>query len=208
MGWNCCKTGFSDTAPNWIVILKFLHDFYIQAFLHLLMFFLCWEINGKKSYLHCKWFSSLNEWKLCMLIFFHHIHMLYTQLESIYVYLDLLRKFMYKYLLSVENSPLSNSTALYPTNTNNQILSYLGNWKHDKNLNTFAFQVSHVLSEGSSSWTGLRGRIDKSLLEKLLPESSQQQTTYLCLCGPTEFTKLGIRWACVYGVKVAQSIVK
>lgn len=53
-------------------------------------------------------------------------------------------------------------------------------------------KVSYVLSEGSSSWTGLRGRIDKNLLEKLLPESSQQQTTYLCLCGPTEFTKLGI----------------
>ncbi|XP_063862172.1 cytochrome b5 reductase 4-like [Scylla paramamosain] len=69
-------------------------------------------------------------------------------------------------------------------------------WKQEfENLveeSSSLLKVSHVLSEGSSSWTGLRGRIDKTLLEKLLPENSQQQTTYLCLCGPTEFTKLGI----------------
>lgn len=53
-------------------------------------------------------------------------------------------------------------------------------------------KVTHVLSEGSTSWTGHSGRIDKALLEKLLPENSQERATYLCLCGPTGFTKLGV----------------
>ncbi|KAG0718404.1 Cytochrome b5 reductase 4 [Chionoecetes opilio] len=41
-------------------------------------------------------------------------------------------------------------------------------------------KATHVLSEGSTSWTGLRGRIDKTLLQKLLPERNAERTTYLC----------------------------
>lgn len=53
-------------------------------------------------------------------------------------------------------------------------------------------KVTHVLSEGSTSWGGEKGRIGKTLLEKLLPERGEERTTYLCLCGPTAFTKLGV----------------
>ncbi|XP_045617342.1 cytochrome b5 reductase 4 isoform X2 [Procambarus clarkii] len=53
-------------------------------------------------------------------------------------------------------------------------------------------KVTHVLSKANDSWSGLQGHIRQELLEKLLPVGNHEQTIYLCICGPSEFTKLGI----------------
>ncbi|KAK8725980.1 hypothetical protein OTU49_010588, partial [Cherax quadricarinatus] len=53
-------------------------------------------------------------------------------------------------------------------------------------------KMTHVLSQASDSWSGWKGHIRQELLEKVLPASSPERSIYLCICGPTVFTKLGI----------------
>jgi Oxidoreductase NAD-binding domain len=58
--------------------------------------------------------------------------------------------------------------------------------------------VQHFLSEADETWTGQRGRINRSVLETLLDvkeglgvsESLNQEPTFFCICGPTPFTEL------------------
>ncbi|XP_068426896.1 cytochrome b5 reductase 4 [Clinocottus analis] len=53
------------------------------------------------------------------------------------------------------------------------------------------FQVEYVLSDPCESWTGRKGRVDKSMLQDFLnrPDGSK---CYVCVCGPTAFTELTI----------------
>ncbi|KAG7166299.1 Cytochrome b5 reductase 4-like 2 [Homarus americanus] len=53
-------------------------------------------------------------------------------------------------------------------------------------------RVTHVLSKAGDSWPGWKGHIRKDLLEKLLPVGNKERSIYLCVCGPTQFTKLGV----------------
>ncbi|XP_042227158.1 cytochrome b5 reductase 4-like [Homarus americanus] len=53
-------------------------------------------------------------------------------------------------------------------------------------------KVTHVLSKAGDSWPGWKGHIRKDLLEKLLPVGNKERSIYLCVCGPTQFTKLGV----------------
>lgn len=55
--------------------------------------------------------------------------------------------------------------------------------------NNERFQVEYVLSDPCESWTGLKGRVDESMLKDFLnkPEGSK---CYVCVCGPTAFTEL------------------
>ncbi|XP_042346214.1 cytochrome b5 reductase 4 [Plectropomus leopardus] len=57
--------------------------------------------------------------------------------------------------------------------------------------NSERFQVEYVLSDPCESWTGLKGRVDESMLKDFLnrPEGSK---CYVCVCGPTAFTELTI----------------
>lgn len=52
-----------------------------------------------------------------------------------------------------------------------------------------SFQVDHVLSEPSESWSGRRGRVDQSMLADFLlrPDGAR---CFVCVCGPTAFTQL------------------
>nr|XP_023663552.1 cytochrome b5 reductase 4 isoform X4 [Paramormyrops kingsleyae] len=51
------------------------------------------------------------------------------------------------------------------------------------------FEVKHVLSEPSDDWTGCRGRIDASLLMDFMSRPKESRC-FVCICGPTPFTKL------------------
>lgn len=55
------------------------------------------------------------------------------------------------------------------------------------------FQVEHILSEPSDGWRGRKGRVDGALLQDLLirPDGSR---CFVCVCGPTAFTELTVRW--------------
>ncbi|KAL7394134.1 hypothetical protein ABVT39_021208 [Epinephelus coioides] len=57
--------------------------------------------------------------------------------------------------------------------------------------NSERFQVQYVLSDPCESWTGLKGRVDESMLKDFLkrPDGSK---CYVCVCGPTAFTELTI----------------
>lgn len=55
------------------------------------------------------------------------------------------------------------------------------------------FQVEHILSEPSDGWRGRKGRVDGTLLQDFLirPDGSR---CFVCVCGPTAFTELTVRW--------------
>ena len=59
-----------------------------------------------------------------------------------------------------------------------------------------SFTVEHILSHAGSGWTGSRGRASRLVLEKHMPPVADDQL--ICLCGPTQFTQLAIRYACKY----------
>lgn len=53
------------------------------------------------------------------------------------------------------------------------------------------FAVVNVLSEAEAGWTGERGRVDLELLQNFLPKTdSDSRSYYICVCGPTAFTRL------------------
>ncbi|XP_008431082.1 cytochrome b5 reductase 4 isoform X2 [Poecilia reticulata] len=58
----------------------------------------------------------------------------------------------------------------------------------DLAANDERFQVEHILSEPSASWTGRKGRVDETLLNDLLirPHGSK---CYVGVCGPSAFTE-------------------
>lgn len=55
------------------------------------------------------------------------------------------------------------------------------------------FQVEYILSEPREGWRGRKGRVDGALLQDLLirPDGSR---CFVCVCGPTAFTELAVRW--------------
>ncbi|XP_015247037.1 PREDICTED: cytochrome b5 reductase 4 [Cyprinodon variegatus] len=64
-------------------------------------------------------------------------------------------------------------------------------WRHqldDLAAKEERFQVEHVLSEPSDSWSGRRGRVDEAALTTFLlrPHGSR---CYACVCGPSGFTE-------------------
>uniref|UniRef100_A0A1A8S5U7 Cytochrome b5 reductase 4 n=1 Tax=Nothobranchius rachovii TaxID=451742 RepID=A0A1A8S5U7_9TELE len=54
------------------------------------------------------------------------------------------------------------------------------------------FQVEHILSEPSDSWTNRTGRVDEAMLKELLVRPSGSRC-YVCVCGPSAFTELTVR---------------
>ncbi|XP_032518663.2 cytochrome b5 reductase 4 isoform X1 [Danaus plexippus] len=69
--------------------------------------------------------------------------------------------------------------------------------KQDDRLN-----VIHVLSNASSSWTGLKGRISSEILSLVIDkELYTQEQHFACLCGKTEFTQAGLEILKRLGVK-------
>ncbi|XP_047521505.1 cytochrome b5 reductase 4 isoform X1 [Pieris napi] len=60
-------------------------------------------------------------------------------------------------------------------------------------------QVLHVLSNASSTWNGLKGRISLDILSKMIHKDSNNH--FACLCGPTEFTHTGVDLLKKIGVK-------
>nr|XP_032518662.1 cytochrome b5 reductase 4 isoform X1 [Danaus plexippus plexippus] len=69
--------------------------------------------------------------------------------------------------------------------------------KQDDRLN-----VIHVLSNASSSWTGLKGRISSEILSLVIDkELYTQEQHFACLCGKTEFTQAGLEILRRLGVK-------
>lgn len=53
------------------------------------------------------------------------------------------------------------------------------------------FTIHHILSRPDEEWTGETGYIRGELLQRLLPKSNSTQT-FVCVCGPTPFSKLAL----------------
>lgn len=53
--------------------------------------------------------------------------------------------------------------------------------------------MEYFLSEPSDRWRGWKGRVDGTLLQEFLlrPDGSK---CFVCVCGPTAFTELTVRW--------------
>ncbi|XP_021195006.3 cytochrome b5 reductase 4 isoform X1 [Helicoverpa armigera] len=64
-------------------------------------------------------------------------------------------------------------------------------------------KVTHVLSDASTSWTGLKGRIRDEVLTETLGtiKCDDKCTHFACLCGPTEFTYAGLELLKKHGFK-------
>ncbi|XP_052809804.1 cytochrome b5 reductase 4-like isoform X2 [Mya arenaria] len=63
------------------------------------------------------------------------------------------------------------------------------------------FTFTNCLSEADDSWTGLRGRITKKMVEQYLPPLSDNDHPLICVCGPTPFTNTVITFAQELGHK-------
>ena len=50
-----------------------------------------------------------------------------------------------------------------------------------------SFSVTHILSNAGTNWQGVKGRLNKELLEEHLPKLTAAQHLYMC--GPIEFTQ-------------------
>lgn len=57
------------------------------------------------------------------------------------------------------------------------------------------FAITHILSDADKSWSGMRGRVDNSLLRASLPAISPEnrQGALVCVCGPGPFTSTIIK---------------
>ncbi|XP_074661072.1 cytochrome b5 reductase 4-like isoform X2 [Tubulanus polymorphus] len=101
-------------------------------------------------------------------------------------------RIIYKLLIESTQPKLRNLTLTFFNKTSSDIL-----WKeqleelekmHEK------FRVINVLSRADSAWTGLTGRISKQYLTDLFNESGfSNSNTYVCVCGPSQFTDITIR---------------
>ena len=75
-------------------------------------------------------------------------------------------------------------------------------WKEQLNAlqdSKSRFTCVNVLSEASSDWTGIRGRINEEILEKHVPEAAhvKSEEVLFCVCGMTKFTSFVNRCVCV-----------
>ena len=50
-----------------------------------------------------------------------------------------------------------------------------------------SFSVVHCLSNAGADWNGVKGRLNKELLQEYLPKPASAQHLYMC--GPIEFTQ-------------------
>ncbi|XP_013199408.1 cytochrome b5 reductase 4 isoform X2 [Amyelois transitella] len=59
------------------------------------------------------------------------------------------------------------------------------------------FKITQILSDSSSTWSGLKGRITEELVSSVLEKDTikckEQCSHFACLCGPTEFTHAGLK---------------
>ncbi|XP_068617602.1 cytochrome b5 reductase 4-like isoform X2 [Battus philenor] len=99
-----------------------------------------------------------------------------------------------KFMLSRSNPRCERIILLFFNKTEEDIL-FRENFEEIMNQDD-RLNVTHVLSNASSTWTGHKGRISKELLSELLGESAfkvaDEFTRFACLCGPTEFTQAGV----------------
>jgi NAD(P)H-flavin reductase len=61
----------------------------------------------------------------------------------------------------------------------------------------YRFIIHHILSRPDGEWTGETGYIRGELLHRLLPPLSLQNSvtqTLVCVCGPTPFSKLAVKY--------------
>lgn len=66
----------------------------------------------------------------------------------------------------------------------------------------FRFNVIHILSNASESWTGHKGRIsEKILCEIIQKERLAEGSQFACVCGPTEFTQISLDLLKKFGLK-------
>ncbi|CAH2043659.1 unnamed protein product, partial [Iphiclides podalirius] len=97
-----------------------------------------------------------------------------------------------KFMLSRSNPRCESIILLFFNKTEGDIL-FRRNFEEIINQDD-RLRVEHILSNGSTSWSGRRGRISGELLSELLGDSlsSDDDTLFACLCGPTEFTYSGV----------------
>ncbi len=61
----------------------------------------------------------------------------------------------------------------------------------------YRFIIHHILSRPDVEWAGETGYIRGELLDRLLPPLSPQNSatqTLVCVCGPTPFSKLAVKY--------------
>lgn len=55
----------------------------------------------------------------------------------------------------------------------------------------YSFSVLHVLSNADANWQGVRGRVNKELIQEHLPKYNASQRLFIC--GHIEFTQALIK---------------
>ncbi|XP_037292954.1 cytochrome b5 reductase 4 isoform X2 [Manduca sexta] len=113
-----------------------------------------------------------------------------------------------RFMLSRSHPRCEQAHLLFFNKTEDDILFYENFDEMAKEDNRL--QVSHILSDGNSSWTGHKGRITKQILVDILGKDAMKCidkcTHFACLCGPTEFThtaldllkKQGMKENCIH----------
>ena len=56
---------------------------------------------------------------------------------------------------------------------------------------SYSFSVLHILSNADASWQGVRGRVNKELIQEHLPKYNVGQRLYIC--GHIEFSQTVIK---------------
>lgn len=101
-----------------------------------------------------------------------------------------------RHIFKQKSNPISSTQLVFFNKQESDIL-----WKSELDLlsssNHDRFNVHYVLSNASSEWKGLRGRVDKELIERLSPFPTEidKKKILFCVCGPTQFTDKVIRCA-------------
>ena len=54
----------------------------------------------------------------------------------------------------------------------------------------FRFSATHILSNASEAWSGMKGRINETILKANLPvvNPENRYSALVCVCGPEPFT--------------------
>ncbi|GAB3687705.1 phenylacetate-CoA oxygenase/reductase subunit PaaK [Spirosoma flavus] len=95
-----------------------------------------------------------------------------------------------KYILSTESA--RRVTLLY-SNSNERSIIFRDELSFLEQQFPQRFRLFHLLSSPSDDWSGLRGRLNNVLLERLLPEligTSDTETLRFFICGPGDYMRM------------------
>ncbi|KAL4233441.1 Cytochrome b5 reductase 4 [Mactra antiquata] len=105
---------------------------------------------------------------------------------------------IYKYIIQQDIDTQRSAKLMFFNKTESDIL-----WRDQlsalSDINK-RFTVTHCLSDADEKWEGLRGRVNKQMVEDTL-SAVDKENVLICACGPTPFTKSVIQFADELGYK-------